>query len=52
MLYCARVEVETVLQVNGMGPFDVVYPDLFTLTWPEQSWRRLDERDGDTACIV
>jgi SAM-dependent methyltransferase len=28
------------------------YPDLFTLTWPEQSWRRLDERDGDAACIV
>ena len=27
MLYCARVEVETVLQVNGMGPFDVVYID-------------------------
>ncbi len=27
MPHYARVEVETVLQVNGMGPFGVVYID-------------------------
>jgi quercetin dioxygenase-like cupin family protein len=27
MPHFARVEVETVLQINGMGPFDVVYID-------------------------
>lgn len=27
MPHDARVPVETVLQVNGMGPFDVVYID-------------------------
>ncbi len=27
MPHYARVEVETILQVNGMGPFDVVYID-------------------------
>jgi hypothetical protein len=36
---------------GGAGTHNA-YPDLFTQTWPEQSWRRLDERDGDAVCIV